>query len=136
MKTLPEPILQPVAGSEDLYRLHEPFSVTVAGISVTVAAGFETDGASIPAALWCLIDDPLAPEIAGPAVIHDALYSSELVSRSQADSILYDLCRCYGMGYIKAHEVWAGVRIGGWCVWRGHTPASVQAARMLVTVAP
>lgn len=110
---------------------------TVSGMTytVTIKEGFETDGASIPD----LLVAPLglsrdAASIIRGALIHDAIYASELLDRQTADSILYAACLKDGMDPDKAVAVWRAVHEWGFVVWDRHTPESIAMARSMVSI--
>lgn len=112
-------------------------AVTVSGVTYTVSirAGFVTDGASIPDKLA----PPLglvrnAPSIIRGALVHDALYESQLLDRETADSILYAACLQDGTDPDKAQAIWLAVHEWGFIVWDRHTPESIKQARELVSV--
>ena len=100
-------------GSENLI-LNKPLAYhCLVNNEIYVApAGFETNLASIPHCLRGIIDND-DPHIKDAAVIHDRLYTTGQVTRSQADAILYRACRTLGAGLIKAYAVYFGVRLGG-----------------------
>lgn len=82
-------------------------------ILTKVPRGFRTDLASIPA----IVPIPEGPyNLAG--VIHDYLYETGICSRADADKILYDGCRLLGVPLYRAWIIYAGVRAGGWVVYR------------------
>ena len=124
---------------------------------IDLLPGFSSDGASIPRLLWWLIGHPFLHSYLLAAVLHDALYRSELFSRCLADRMLRKFAlqlareenrRCWleARGWLRkawawrkgcwrmarCWVMWAGVRIGGRWVWMEHTPASVAEARKLV----
>jgi hypothetical protein len=56
--------------------------------TVSVPAGFIFDGASIPRVAWSILGvTPYDPKIFKAAIIHDWLYSNNVVSKKNADSI-------------------------------------------------
>lgn len=112
-------------------------AVMVSGVTytVTIRAGFVTDGASIPDKLATplgLTRD--SPSIIRGALVHDALYVSQLVDRQTADSILYAACLHDGTDPDKALAVWLAVHEWGFVVWDRHTPESIKQARSQVTI--
>ncbi len=131
---LPEPQISPIPRDSDEYELLANYVATACGYRTTVMRGYVTDGASIPPLLWPVIGNPWNGLVLPAAIIHDALYESELVPRSVADEIFYQLLRRGGVGRAKAWAMWAAVRSAGWAVWRGHTRASTTRARELVRV--
>ena len=115
--------LQKVSNRE--YCLLEDYTVYVKDYSITVKEGFIFDGASLPRVTWSLIGCPFIGAYTIPALIHDALYASEIVSRKEADDIFLDLLEEYGVGYLKRYSMYWGVRAGGGFVWLKHKPNEV-----------
>jgi len=101
-------------------------------LTITIKAGFTTDGGSIPKIFQNIISSLGIYLLA--FLVHDALYASEAVSRSEADWILLELLQALGASWIRRNEIWSAVRIGGGAVWKQHTIASIAAARALVTL--
>jgi hypothetical protein len=130
---IPAPVHRAITQHECM--LTAPYCLTFGGYAFTIRAGFVWDGASIPRAFWRL-GHPLEGHVQGPALCHDAAYASEWVRRADADRMLYDMLRLSGVCWAKARTYWLAVRVGGWAVWRQHTPESVTAARQYVTILP
>ena len=84
---------------------------------ITVPAGFEYDGASIPRSCWSIIGSPFAPEFMTAAVFHDWLYYTHTLNREDADQVLYDLLRENGVGSVKAGIIHRAVRMFGGAYW-------------------
>ena len=127
----PEPVLEPVGGTEENYWIIKDFIHPTSIGTVTVKAGFITDGASLPINLgWSHWDAVTA----AAAVLHDGLYESELVSRSAADRVLREVMLLHGCSRFRAWTYWCAVRSFGWMVWRKHTLGSITQARKLVSV--
>lgn len=78
---------------------------------ITVPKGFETDLASIPVALRSLMDRNGVSR--RPAVLHDFLYGSHVVTRARADALLRRALLAEGESAFAAWVYWAGVRLGG-----------------------
>jgi hypothetical protein len=131
------PVVQAVTATD--YRLVEAYQTTVAvdGITcrVSVAAGFVTDGASIPRAVQTALGlNPFSPTLIRGALVHDALYRSERLPRATADRILKVLVLEDGTHPRKAEEIYAKVRQFGALIWAEHRDAEVMAAREFVKV--
>lgn len=131
MGKLPLPCLTPDP-ADGLWTLSAPWEVVAGGYRITMLPFFETDGASIPRALWPIIGDPFAAELLPAALTHDGLYAAQLLDRAQADAILLELLQRYGVGRIKARIIWAAVRAGGWVAWRAKKKRDVAKANRLV----
>lgn len=77
---------------------------------VTVPLGFRTDLASVPRlpVIYVLTGDTAR----SAAVVHDFLYGG-IVSRKDADEVLYEAAIASGVSRWRAWMMWAGVRAGG-----------------------
>lgn len=79
-----------------------------------VPPGFVTDFGSVP---W------LASWLVSPThhveafVLHDWLYHSGAVPRSDADGIMRRVLGELGSPAVSRWSAWAGVRLGGWLAW-------------------
>jgi hypothetical protein len=93
---------------------------------ITVPAGFVTDFASVPRALWILI--PPQGRHSFAAVVHDWLYQSQQLTRREADRLFRLSLRATGSGNCKAWAMYLGVRLGGWVAWRHHARVLTQRA--------
>lgn len=83
----------------------------VAGITITVPAGFQTDFASVPRL-------PIAYALFGDtsdeaAVVHDYLYTTHLVPRVMADAVLREASKLTGVPAWRRWPMWLGVRLFG-----------------------
>ena len=119
---------------EDVFILLEDVVVESLGYKITVRAGFDFDGASIPQALWSVYGNPLSGKFRIAALVHDALYASEKVPRELADAIFLDLMKQHKVGYIKRQTMYYAVRSAGWYVWRGHTKEEVEKYKEFIDV--
>lgn len=83
-----------------------------------VPAGFETDLASVPRLFrWALNRNGASRR---PAVLHDHLYATQVVSRARADEIFRQALQAEGVIAPGIALYWLGVRVGGWVAWRNH----------------
>lgn len=69
------PVLKPLP-NKGLYELVEPLNIVYTTdkdeiLAVRVPAGYQTDGASIPRALWEEVGSPFSPEFMTAAIVHD-----------------------------------------------------------------
>jgi hypothetical protein len=128
----PQPNIRPVPGEKRLYRLQEDYLVQLPYSKkwLLIKAGFLFDGASIPRWLWSIIGNPFDPNWLAAALIHDALYAAELLSRHLCDKeLLWAMRRTSKIGRDKARTFFIAVdTFGGW-TWRRHTPKSIFDAR-------
>jgi hypothetical protein len=94
----------------------------------TVPKGFKSDYGSIPRVLWWwLPPHQYRPEY----LLHDMLYACELVQREEADNILKMALKEAGANWFRRNIIYAGVRAGGWVVWKNHTSESISECRKL-----
>ena len=83
---------------------------------IVVPRGFVTDLASIPAAARSILD--VNGPSRAPAVLHDWLYCSRLVSRKLADDLFRAALRSRGVGAVERNIFWSAVRSFGWLYWQ------------------
>src|ERR1035437_3299606 len=78
-----------------------------------VPAGKPTDFASIPRLLWTLVGAPTG-RYTRAAALHDDLYRTPgLVTRREADDVLYEAMVVCNVPWLTRWIVYLGVRIGG-----------------------
>lgn len=83
-----------------------------------IPRGFITDLASIPRAARSAFDiNGISRQ---PAVLHDFLYSTQPVTRKQADDFFLEALRSCGASKWDQYGLYSGVRVGGWVAWNGH----------------
>lgn len=92
---------------------------------VDVPAGFLTDFASIPRALWAAL--PPTGQYGKAAVIHDWLYFSgqiegrdaqlHPITRGNADAIFREAMDDLGVPRMLRWTIWSAVRAGGSAIW-------------------
>ena len=131
-----KPAIRPLKGTDYVLAEDFYFPATVGGWNVTVhvAPGFRTDGASIPRLLWRVLGSPYDPDVIAAAIAHDALYRGEIVPRKDADAAFLALMAC-GVAERKRRWLLRGVRWFGWITWARHTPESVAEARRHIQLA-
>jgi hypothetical protein len=128
---LPAPVLSPVDAVT--WRLTEDYAVSVAGWRYTIAAGFLTDGASIPRAFWRVVGHPLFGDSLPAAILHDCLYRSEYWQREYSDALFRKLLIRNGVPRWRAWLMYRAVRAFGGFQWP-HAEASRQTARGFLAV--
>lgn len=119
------------------YRLGAPDGVE----RVVIPAGFLTDFASIPRALWPAL--PPTGKYGKAAVVHDWLYQrreirqspsyespaghivlkpvvTRLVNRGQADAIFNEAMAVLEVRRTQRWTIFSGVRVGGWVAWNNY----------------
>lgn len=97
--------------------LLDSFGIEVDGVSIVVPAGFETDGASIPRALWRLCGNPMEVPRLYAAICHDWLYYAKPCTRKQADCFYRDAQISFGVGRLKAYTEYYALRLFGGSHW-------------------
>lgn len=101
-----------------IYALACDYVFRAIGRIFVVPAGFEFDGASIPPLLWPVIGSPFDPAFMQPALLHDWLYSSHLVTRREADVAFREQLVVNGVTDFRADLMFRAVRLAGWAAWR------------------
>lgn len=132
--SIPQPAYQAVPDSGGLYELRGVYRVKlpICGRTLNVLPGYRTDGASVPRLFWTLFGiTPFDPDFLAPcAGAHDPLYSTELLSRRDADAEMAALMKINGDRAARwAKRFHLAVRMGGGSVWRKHTDRTIAAAR-------
>jgi hypothetical protein len=89
--------------------------------SITVPAGFVTDFASIPRALWTELSPVGEHERA--AIVHDYLYWFQPCEREETDNLLMIAMREGGVSDLQRGAVYAGVRVGSADAWSANAVA-------------
>lgn len=84
------------------------YQIEVTPEVIIVPAGFLTDLASIPRALWWF-ESPIDRSMA-PAVIHDYLYWDQRCTKDEADAVLFVAMGESRVGRVTRNAVYAGVR--------------------------
>lgn len=103
---------------EDVFILLEDVTVEVLGYNIKVKKGFDFDGASIPQALWSVYGNPLTGRYRIAALVHDALYASQVLEKSICDNIFLELMKTHEVGYIKRYSMYNAVKVFGFKAWK------------------
>ena len=85
------------------------------GVSYTIPAGFISDFASVPDALWGILGPRGRYSVA--AVCHDYFYWSGAVDKATADDALFDISQAFGASWLNREELYRGVELGGQAAW-------------------
>ncbi len=86
----------------------------VPGWSITVPAGFVTDGASIPRLAWRVVGPPIRGRYFRAAVVHDWMYhSGSAGSRVIADAVFMHMMRQDGVPFWRRAMIYLSVRCWG-----------------------
>ena len=106
-----------------LRRLHYESRLT----TIEIPRGFATDLASIPSFLqWLPGYDPTDPKLR-MAIVHDACYAMQDMTREDADWLFRSGLKADGVPVIRRWLMYAAVRLFGGAAWRQHA-AEKQAA--------
>ena len=81
-----------------------------------VPAGFVSDGCSCPKVLWNYCE-PISGKYIAAFLLHDWMYSTQAVTRKNADVMLRENLITAGMSTAKAYTIYAAVRTFGGSHW-------------------
>lgn len=95
--------------------VHEPFNFWVDDTLHTVPAGFRTNFASTPRALWAVF--PPSGIYTEAAVAHDYLYGEQVFDQAKSDKIYKRLCEFCGVGKTRSSLMKLGLKLGGWVAY-------------------
>ena len=112
-----------------LWELVGDLRYTNGTLFVIAKSGLKTDGASVPRVFWRAIGSPFVGDYVCSAIIHDALYMSEAMTRKDADDLFLEMMKVEGVSYWKRYAMYWAVRAGGGFVWKKHTPESIEEGR-------
>lgn len=84
--------------------------------NIKIPAGFVFDGASIPRLLRWLFSRVGAPHQVA-ALLHDWMYSEQLVSRRHADRMYFRVCKKMGVGTGAAAAMYLALILFGSAAW-------------------
>jgi hypothetical protein len=103
-----------------VFRLETVFRYVSSFGMISVPAGSETDGASVPRVFWNLFD-PFG-DYFGAAVIHDFLYSpaNDEFSRAESDLIFKEAMYNLGIPWYRREVIYQAVRLFGRSSFRGN----------------
>ena len=88
--------------------------------NITVPAGFESDGASVPRFFWRAVFPPGDSQALRAAFLHDYIYRKkpEGWTRAEADNLFYDVLVIEGVPKWRARLAYWGVRLFGSRCWQ------------------
>jgi len=113
---LDEPVIKPIG--RNLYELRKNYIINLEFSQFVVKKGFRTDGASVPRFLWFFVGHPFEGDIIGPAILHDSLYQSKILPRTDADSIFNQAMKQKKVKRLKRFIYFLGVRLFGGFAWK------------------
>jgi hypothetical protein len=108
-------LVQDTAGGQ--WSLLAPFSFQsdLAGVTITVPSGFDTDFCSVPRVP--LIYDMLGDRARRSGTVHDWLYTCQTYTRELSDQILKEMLLVDGIDHIEADAFYLAVRQCGGAHW-------------------
>lgn len=86
--------------------------VTNLGETITIPAGTQSDGASVPSQFWQLV--PPFGRYWLPSILHDYLYRYTQRSKSECDAIFLAAMRDEGVPQRVRDVLYEAVHVGGW----------------------
>jgi len=86
---------------------------------IVVPAGFVTDYASIPQALWSFGLSPHG-KYSQAAIVHDYLYWTQECTREQADNLMAIAMMEEGVNWRTIGAIYFGLRLGGGAAWKAN----------------
>lgn len=99
-----------------LWKLIAPFEYHVGSLEseevIRVPAGFVTDFASVPRALWGVF--PPFWHYGKAAVVHDYCYATQLYTRKRSDEIFLEAMKVLKVPWLTRHTIYRAVRMFGW----------------------
>lgn len=102
------------------------------GFELVIPEGFTTDGGSVPRIAWSAVN-PMGKSLAA-FIVHDALYSGELLSKADCDNVMRDIQKWLGESYMKRQACYRAVKWFGWTVWNKHDKNLVKAYKKKMTI--
>lgn len=123
----------------ETWQLAREYRITSLGYLIRVPAGYISDGASVPRALWWYA--PPVGLYSAAAIVHDWLYANKgvrpmlappVLSRATCDAIFRDLMVRGGVRTRKAKMMWLAVRAFGWKPWNRSEGPRVEEPRYVM----
>lgn len=99
----------------NVFTLLRPISTS----GLTVPAGFESDGASVPRLFWGVVFPRDDRQAMFGAIVHDYIYRTHPPKweRADADEVFLYLLQQGGVSYIRRIRAYIGVRLFGKSSW-------------------
>ncbi len=126
----PVPLMPFADGNDSILMADLRYQVGTTNFVVVVPAGFVTDFASTPKAIWAVL--PPFGQYQLAAVVHDFLYWDQGCTREQADALLRVAMAESKVDPIKRDIVWQAVRRFGNSAWTGNTTAKAAGQPRIV----
>jgi len=121
----------------------EDYRVESNGLAITIPAGCQTDGASIPECLQWLVGGPFENAYRAAALVYDwlyythrALHQSKVITidRLNADDCFFDLLEQNRVGWIRRHTIYRAVRMCGGDYWENNNNDKVYLAGLAAQI--
>jgi len=106
-------------GSKYWKTTKELIYVTTLENRITIPVGFETDGASIPRALWSVIGHPFNGKHVRAATLHDYLYRTQKFSKAKCDKLFLEAMDADDVSWLRRHLMYWGVKFFGSAAYKG-----------------
>jgi hypothetical protein len=111
--------LEALPDGEHWKTLNQITYTTDSGLPINVPAGFVTDLASVPRVFWNIF--PPFGKYDGAAIVHDYLYTTQILDRWASDKILLEAMKAEGVNAFTRWTFYELVRAIGWSHWNQHT---------------
>jgi hypothetical protein len=112
MNQFKTPLRVELAG-EQLFRVTDILHYSNKKLDIFILSGFEFDGASIPKSLWSVYGCPFGGLYTLASCLHDALYSTHLFGKADADRLFYEAMIASGVDRRTAIQMYLAVRAFG-----------------------
>jgi hypothetical protein len=94
---------------------------------IYIKKGFDFDGMTMPRFAWSITGYyPSSPLCMSPALIHDALYCSHLVSKEDADDAFLNSLVREGVPFLARNTFTMAVRVFGKNYYDGHSEKEIK----------
>jgi hypothetical protein len=108
-----QPINVPIP-AENCVMLTKPFYVE----GHVIPPGFKWNGQSVPWYFWCIAGSPFEPDSLAASCLHDWLYATGDVEKTEADFLFFELCYKNGVGGFRSTMKWFALWWKGSKAWK------------------
>jgi hypothetical protein len=129
----PVPLLPFGDGQDSVLVADLTYRIGTTNFVIVVPAGFVTDFASTPRAIWAVIPPTGQYQLA--AVVHDFLYWDQGCARQQADELLRVAMSESNVKPFERDIIWQAVRRFGETAWTGNALAKAQGKPRIIPTA-
>ena len=114
-----------VPKSGDIRKTLSPLTYYSKGLDKTISVPFYmlTDLGSIPQILQGIF--PKDGKAMFAYILHDCLYQSGILTRSQSDDVLEEAMETLGVTWWRRKSVREGIRVGGWKAWNEYRKGNI-----------